>query len=97
MATEKTAGGGKSRRGFASMDAQKQRAIAGKGGQTAHQRGTAHEFTSDEARAAGHKGGVTISQDRDHMAEIGKKGGDSVKEKYGSTFYQSIGKKKTSG
>jgi len=47
----------KSNRGFASMDQNKQREIASKGGRAAHQKGTAHEWTSDEARAAGRKGG----------------------------------------
>lgn len=46
-----------SRRGFAGMDPSKQRQIASKGGKAAHQAGTAHEFTSDEARDAGRKGG----------------------------------------
>lgn len=45
-------------RGFASMDRTKQREIASKGGRAAHEKGTAHEWTSDEARAAGRKGGV---------------------------------------
>jgi general stress protein YciG len=45
------------KRGFASMDAARQREIASKGGRAAHQKGTAHEFTSEEARAAGRKGG----------------------------------------
>jgi hypothetical protein len=49
--------GRKSSRGFASMDAAKQREIASKGGKAAHVRGTAHEFTSAEAAAAGRKGG----------------------------------------
>ncbi len=48
---------GKSRRGFASMDAEKQREIASKGGRASHEKGTAHEFTSEEAREAGRKGG----------------------------------------
>jgi uncharacterized protein len=39
------------------MDPQAQRAIAAKGGRAAHQKGTAHEFTSEEARVAGRKGG----------------------------------------
>jgi len=46
-----------SRRGFASMDARKQKEIASKGGRAAHMKGTAHEFTSAEARRAGRKGG----------------------------------------
>ncbi len=68
-----------SKRGFASMDQDKQREIASKGGQAAHEKGTAHEFTSEEAREAGRKGGETVSQDREHMAEIGSKGGKNSK------------------
>lgn len=48
----------KERRGFASMSAEKQREIASKGGRAAHQKGTAHEWSSDEAREAGRKGGM---------------------------------------
>ena len=47
---------GTSKRGFASMDEDKQREIASKGGHAAHEKGTAHEFTSEEAREAGRKG-----------------------------------------
>lgn len=47
----------KSSRGFASMDKNKQRLIASKGGKTAHRKGTAHKWTTQEARAAGRKGG----------------------------------------
>ena len=47
----------KERRGFASMSAEKQREIASKGGRAAHEKGTAHEWTAEEARAAGRKGG----------------------------------------
>ena len=45
-------------RGFASMDRHKQKEIASKGGKAAHQKGTAHEWTSEEAREAGRKGGM---------------------------------------
>jgi general stress protein YciG len=62
-------------RGFAGMEAEKQREIARKGGRAAHEKGTAHEFDSEEARAAGRKGGEVVSQNREHMAEIGAKGG----------------------
>lgn len=65
------------KQGFASMDDEKQREIASKGGQTAHEKGTAHEFTTKEAKAAGRKGGETVSQDREHMSDIGRKGGKS--------------------
>jgi len=64
----------KSRRGFASMDPEKQRAIAIKGGRAAHEQGKAHEFTSEEARVAGAKGGTALARDRAHMAEIGRLG-----------------------
>lgn len=92
----------KGEQGFASMDDEKQREIASKGGKAAHEKGTAHEFTSEEAKEAGHKGGKvahekgtaheftseeakeaghkggeTVSQDREHMSDIGRKGGKS--------------------
>ncbi|HQZ39902.1 MAG TPA: KGG domain-containing protein [Vicinamibacterales bacterium] len=47
----------KARRGFASMSPEKQREIASKGGRAAHAKGTAHEWSADEAREAGRKGG----------------------------------------
>jgi uncharacterized protein len=68
---------GTSSRGFASMDAAKQRSIASKGGKAAHEAGTAHEFTPEEARRAGSKGGEIVSGDRAHMAAIGSRGGQS--------------------
>ncbi len=46
-----------SKRGFASMSVEKQKRIASKGGRAAHEKGTAHEFTPDEAREAGRRGG----------------------------------------
>src|SRR2546423_11120338 len=66
-----------SKRGFASMDPAKQREIASKGGKAAHAKGTAHEFSSDEARVAGRKGGEAVSRDRAHMSAIGREGGHS--------------------
>ncbi len=72
MAEEKGRG-----RGFAGMEEEKQKEIASKGGKAAHEKGTAHEFSSEEAREAGKKGGEAVSQDREHMAEIGRKGGES--------------------
>jgi general stress protein YciG len=66
-----------SKRGFASMDPNKQKEIASKGGRAAHAKGTAHEFTSDEARVAGRKGGEAVSRDRQHMSAIGREGGHS--------------------
>jgi general stress protein YciG len=59
------------------MDTHRQREIARKGGRAAHEKGKAHEFTPDEARAAGRKGGEKVSLNRKHMAEIGRRGGRS--------------------
>jgi general stress protein YciG len=70
-------GSGPAKRGFAAMDQNQQREIASKGGQAAHQKGTAHEFDSEEARRAGQKGGEAVSRNRAHMADIGRKGGES--------------------
>ena len=75
---------GKSGRGFASMDPQRQRPIASQGGKAAHEKGTAHEFTSEEARQAGSKGGQAAHQkgtahefDSEEAREAGRKGGQA--------------------
>lgn len=65
----------KSKRGFGSMDPEKQKKIAQMGGRAAHAQGRAHEFTPEEARANGRKGGKIVSSDKGHMAKIGRKGG----------------------
>ncbi len=52
------------------MDADQQREIASEGGRPTHEQGTAHEFSPDEARAAGRKGGVSVSKNR-HGAMFG--------------------------
>ena len=59
----------KQRRGFASMSAEKQREIASKGGRAAHDKGTAHEWSSDEARTAGRKGGQVSRGGRGRLVE----------------------------
>jgi hypothetical protein len=81
----------RSNRGFASMDREKQREIASKGGRAAHQKGTAHEFDSSEARAAGRKGGVTVSRNREHMAAIGRRGGEARGANRAARLQQSSG------
>ena len=63
-------------RGFASMDRAKQREIASKGGKAAHQKGTAHEWTSEEARDAGRKGG--IASHRRRREQMGQPGESDV-------------------
>jgi uncharacterized protein len=55
---------GKSERGFAAMDPARQRQIASEGGKAAHLSGNAHEFNSEEARAAGRKGGQASGGDK---------------------------------
>ena len=47
----------KAKRGFAAMSVEKQREIASKGGRAAHEKGTAHEWSAEEARRVGQKGG----------------------------------------
>lgn len=65
-------------RGFASMDRAKQREIASKGGKAAHQKGTAHEWTSEEARDAGRKGGIASHQRRREQASTPASGDREV-------------------
>ncbi|MCU0647943.1 MAG: KGG domain-containing protein [Gemmatimonadaceae bacterium] len=74
-------GNGKSRRGFASMSPERQREIASRGGRAAHAKGTAHQWDAEAARKAGHKGGVSVSRDREHMALIGREGGEKRSQK----------------
>ena len=57
-------------RGFAGMDRERQRQISSQGGKAAHQKGTAHEFDSEEAREAGRKGGM-VSGGRRRAREAG--------------------------
>jgi uncharacterized protein len=57
-------------RGFASMDRSKQREIASKGGKAAHQKGTAHEWTSEEAREAGRKGGMASHRRKQEGSDV---------------------------
>ena len=69
---------GRSLRGFASMDKSKQKEIASKGGRAAHEKGTAHEFSSNEASAAakkGHERGTAHEFTSDEARVAGRKGG----------------------
>ena len=78
-------------RGFASMDRVKQRDIASKGGKAAHQKGTAHEWTSEEAREAGRKGGMashrrrseTLGGTPDATGNLQNDANDQVSEDFG--------------
>jgi uncharacterized protein len=80
----------KERRGFASMSPEKQREIASKGGRAAHQKGTAHEWTSEEARSAGRKGGQISRGGRGRLveapsggAEVGGDQAPGLREEFG--------------
>jgi general stress protein YciG len=67
-------------RGFATMDGEKQKAIAAKGGRAAHQKGTAHEFSSKEAAEAGrraHASGNAHEFDSEQARAAGRKGGQA--------------------
>jgi uncharacterized protein len=98
-------------RGFASMDRAKQREIASKGGKAAHQKGTAHEWTSEEARDAGRKGGIASHQRRreqggpsteseavalDRSSSSGSSYGSSSSSSYGSSSDSSYGSERSS-
>ena len=73
-------------RGFASMDRAKQREIASKGGKAAHQKGTAHEWTSEEARDAGRKGGIASHRRRrEQLGSTGTGGSDVADDRGAST------------
>ena len=63
------------------MSEERRREIARLGGIAAHERGTAHQFTSEEARIAGQKGGESISRDTAHMQRIGSLGGQNSHKK----------------
>ncbi|SFJ00554.1 KGG domain-containing protein [Nitrosomonas sp. Nm34] len=83
---------GTNQRGFASMNEEKQREIASKGGHAAHEKGTAHEFSSEEAREAGRKGGQSggkgRSEDEDESSSSTRaRGGTS--EQHGKAGSQS--------
>lgn len=68
-------------RGFAAMDKDKLRAISSMGGQVVQSMGLAHQFTSEEAREAGKKGGAKVSANRKFMSRIGKLGTKARKVK----------------
>lgn len=70
-------------RGFGSLTPERRAELSAKGGRSAHRQGKAHQFTSEEARDAGRKGGATVSADKDYMARIGRKGGLAVMAKPG--------------
>ena len=86
-------GGDTSNRGFASMDPEKQRAIAAEGGRAAHAQGVAHEFDSAEAREAGRKGGQARgNSDSDRDQQASDRGGASRNASSGNRERDSQGR-----
>lgn len=67
----------KPKRGFAAMTPEQRQDAGRKGGKAANDRGVTHRWDRESARSAGQKGGKSVSKDRDHMAEIGRRGGSS--------------------
>ncbi len=78
------------KRGFATMNPEKRRAIAQQGGRAAHRKGVAHEFSREEAQKAGERGGLVVSRNRAHMAEIGRKGARSAQRGSSSITNQPV-------
>jgi hypothetical protein len=77
MTNEKVAAESRGR-GFASMDRERQREISSQGGKAAHQKGTAHEFDSNEAREAGRKGGM-VSGGRRRSRDVANTNGEAAR------------------
>jgi len=69
----------KKKRGFAAMDPATVREFARRGGVAAHQAGRAHEFSSEEARIAGRKGGFAA-----HALKNGRPHGDIAPDRSAS-------------
>src|SRR5438477_5336712 len=84
-------------RGFASMDRAKQREIASKGGKAAHQKGTAHEWTSEEARDAGRKGGIASHQRRREQGQSVESAVAMDRSSSGSSYSSESGSSYSSG
>lgn len=78
------------KQGFAALTAEQRAASASRGGKAAHASGRAHEFTSEEAKAAGRKGGAAVARRPGHMAEIGRKGGSVISKR--AEHMKTIGK-----
>lgn len=70
-------------RGFAAMTPEKRRQIASMGGKAVHEYGNAYEWDSALAAEAGRRGGAAVSQDREHMSKIGRRGGEAKFRLYG--------------
>ena len=89
-------------RGFASMDRSKQKEIASKGGKAAHQKGTAHEWTSEEAREAGRKGGMASHRRKqeggaDAAESTASSGGQEPQSGYRKESFEGIEREQMSG
>lgn len=72
------------------MTPEQKREIASAGGRAAHAKGKAHKFDSETAKAAGSKGGKSVSQNREHMAAIGQKGGQARSRNIGANKFDDM-------
>lgn len=72
------------------MSPEKRREIASKGGKAASEKGTGYRFNSETARKAGRIGGKSISEDREYMAEIGRRGGENSSKAKGYQLVQLV-------
>jgi len=72
------------------MSIEKKREIASAGGKAAHEKGKAYKFDSAKASEAGRKGGQSVSRNREHMAIIGKRGGESRSKKAVLNRYDNV-------
>lgn len=78
-------------RGFAGMDAERQRQISAEGGRAAHRKGTAHEFDSEEAREAGRKGGQASGGSRRRRVAAGNAAAEGTEASERSESSESSG------
>lgn len=68
----------KKKTGFAALSPEVLRELASRGGRAAHELGHARKWSAAEARAAGEKGGLSVSRDAAHMSQIGRIGGEAM-------------------
>jgi general stress protein YciG len=84
---------GRARRGLASASEETRQRVARKGGIAPHQKRGLAAANSDTRMRVAKAGGEARAQDRDGLSEAGRRGGEVVKERYGSEFYREIGEK----
>jgi uncharacterized protein len=84
---------GHARRGLASANEETRQRVARKGGIAPHQRRGLAAATTETRMRVAKAGGEARAQDREGLSQAGRRGGEVVKERYGSEFYREIGEK----